>query len=526
MISNLLSSVRRCFNFVSQSYWLVLWLTVIWVGLLAILQASPVLADPDSFYHLRAATLIRDSGLLRSFPWTQFSLYKNLYIDHHLGYHLLLIPFVSYWSEIVGLKIATVFFAGLTGLALFGLLKKWQVPNWGWSLLLLAGTAPFLVRQSLGKAPALAVALTLLGYYLISERRLWWWAALSWLFVWFYSAWPLLLVIVVVETLVLSANDFFTKRRRGLACLLNGNNYKLWLATLGGLAAGLLTNPYFPQNIFYLERLFNMAIRPYHDWLAIGAEWYPYPITELLANAALPLGLWIMFSLGGVVAYRQLTKRTVTTWLLSLIFLIYTGRARRQVEYLVPFLVLSSGLLWRDCRMVWRQLINRRQEFLPRLLSGRIFMFGLIGYLMLATAAGAIIGYGSAYYYLRSGFTSVTLQPAVNWLSQNTPANSLVWQTDWGTFPVLWYHSRHNYYLTGLDQTFMYAYNPELYRAWYDLVTAKRHDDYQVIHDLFKADYVLLEKRKAAMLYDLNRDGRFKQFYQDKEVIIFKVEYD
>lgn len=491
---------------------------------LAVLQFGPILSDPDSFYHAGLTIWLRDYGLLKYFPWTQYSFYNQIFIDHHFGYHLLLIPFVSLWEPLVGIKIATWFFGSLTLAGFWWLIKTWCPPYWGYLVPVVLAASPFLVRLSLAKAPVLSVGFLLLGYYLISQRKSGWFFGLAWAFVWFYSAWPLLFVMLAVFTVGGYFYDRFFLKKTWLDSITKGGYKSLWLSLLFGTLVGLVINPYFPQNFLYLKQLFDMALRPYHSFLAIGAEWYPFPWLDLVATNTFVVGLWLLATLVAIFNRSNIKKQTFITWLLASLFLVYTLRARRQVEYMTPFMILSAGLIIKDS---WSQILDwatHRLEFLPNFLTSRLFGFFLVTYLSIALPLGVLIGYGRAYLSLHRGFGSDNLKPVAGWLKNNTPPNSLVWQTDWGTFPLLWYHNSHNYYLTGLDQTFMYAFSPDLYNKWRSLTTGQKRDDaYDVIKNDFKADYVLLEKRFPALLYSLNRDNRFVREYQDKEVIIFSV---
>ncbi len=49
------------------------------------------------------------------------------------------------------------------------------------------------------------------------------------------------------------------------------------------------------------------------------------------------------------------------------------------------------------------------------------------------------------------------------WLRINTEPGEVVFNANWGWFPLLYYHSPKNYYLTGLEPRFSYVFNPSLY---------------------------------------------------------------
>jgi hypothetical protein len=75
----------------------------------AYLQYSEAFADPDSFYHAKMALLARDQGVIKDFPWLQYTVLVNNYTDQHFLYHVILIPFVTFFDPLVGIKLATVF---------------------------------------------------------------------------------------------------------------------------------------------------------------------------------------------------------------------------------------------------------------------------------------------------------------------------------------------------------------------------------------------------------------------------------
>ncbi len=522
------------------------------------LQQAPVLADPDSFYHTRLTIMLRDGGILREFPWTQASLYRQIFIDHHLGYHLLLIPWLSLMPDLVGLKLITAWLAALTVTIIAWCLHRWRVPWWGVGVLLLLTASPLLFRLSLGKAPAIGVGVAVWGYYLIVNRKLGWLFWWSWFYTWLYSAWPLLLVMAIVyiavESLSLERSvggepgieipypkseirnksqilpskilDMGRWLWKFLRVFFTPQNRRLWGVIILGYLGGLVINPYFPTNLLYLEQLFTMALTAYHEFLGIGAEWYPYNPFELVANVALPLGAFILLTIAAVFNFKKQTTLTRTTWALAFIFLLYTLKARRQVEYLVPWLVLAGGLMWRD---LWPGFIkpglrDELKTWLPRVLRGKMFVGFLVVYLAIIIPFGLWRGFSEARTGLASGFSLTKYQAVTNWLKQYSPARALVFQSDWSNFPVLWYNNLHNYYLTGLDQTFMYEYDRQKYWSWLAATRGEQRRLYDTVRNTFQASYVMVDREHMDMLLWLNRDRRFKKVYSDQEVIVYALE--
>lgn len=527
------------FNFLltrQRKILLPLLIILITVAVFSWLQSTPALADPDSFYHAKISVMMRDFGIIRDFPWTQNSLYRELFIDHHFLYHILLIPFVSFTDPLIGLKFATILFASFSVLTIIWLLFKQKV-RWLWLwLLLLLTSAPFIFRLSLGKAPSLAIGVTIIGFYFIITKRplsLFVW---TWLFVWFYSAWPLLILILSVYTVVEALWETYqlikTKGTSVINYLLlslkawwSRPNRLLWLAVLTGIISGLIINPYFPTNLFYLKQLFAMSLVGYYKFVGVGAEWYPWHVTELVANIAIPLLVWLVAVIFFFINFKKQSKLSWTALLLTTIFLLYSIKARRQVEYFIPFSVISSALICRDI-LVKCSFKTWRREFvswLPLYLRGKFFIGLICLYLIIILPIGLGKGLITAYKDLANGFALDHLKNASQWLANNSQPQDIVFQSDWGTFPLLFYYNTHNYYQTGLDQTFMYEYDKEKYQQWVDTTKGRNRDVYQVATKEFKASWLLLEKRKASMLKWINRDKQFVQVYQDDRAIIFKL---
>ncbi len=500
---------------------------VLCLAVFAYLQPIQAIADPDSWYHVRLTTMMRDGGLVKDFPWTQSSLYKKFFIDHHLLYHVLLLPFVSLIThDLAGAKVATVFFAALSATAVLWSMRQWRVPYWGWAALLLLTSSPFLFRLSLVKAPSLAIGVAVVAFYLISQRKLGWLFFWTWFYVWFYSAWPL----VVFMSGIFVAMSALGKIEQGLRAvcqeIVAKENIKLLLIVALGVLAGIIINPYFPVNLAYLKQIFSMALIPYHTFIGIGGEWYPMKTFDLPEYLSYPLMVWLIATLMAVFTLRRQSTTSRTAWLLALIFLYYTTRARRQTEYLVPWLIISSGLMLRDAglgNVTWRYLKEKFSSWVPLWLKKRYIIGVLTLYALIVIPWGLSHGLRLAKALLAQGYGYNIMSGTSYWLKNNTPPGSIVFQSDWGMFPMMWYNNSQNYYLTGLDQTFMYEYDKEKYRQWERVVKGEARQIYHIAREMFGASYLIMEKRTPAMLMWLNRDSRFVKVYEDAEAIVFEL---
>ena len=128
--------------------------------------------DADTSYHVAVGRLIREHGILKSFPWTPFSWLADHYADKELLFHHLLVPVAGLsWTtaaKLVGFLVGTALLW-----TLFGILRAERVPWAGvWTLLPLAASGYFVQRLALVRPHVLAVALALLVTWASARRRL------------------------------------------------------------------------------------------------------------------------------------------------------------------------------------------------------------------------------------------------------------------------------------------------------------------------------------------------------------------
>ena len=97
-------------------------------GCLALIQFQfPDLAGNDGFYHVKLAEELWAQKLGFSFDWLPFTILNaDAFVDHHLLYHLLLIPFLPL-GLLPAAKMATVVFAAGAFTAIWWLMRTQAV---------------------------------------------------------------------------------------------------------------------------------------------------------------------------------------------------------------------------------------------------------------------------------------------------------------------------------------------------------------------------------------------------------------
>lgn len=518
-------------------------------SLFSYLQISPTFPDPDSFYHAKMAVLIRDQGIVKDFPWLQFTILKDYYIDHHFLYHISLIPFVTFLDPLVGIKLATAFFGAVLAAVFYWFLKKFNIKGAPFYCLILLISSPFIFRINLAKASSVSLIILLFGLYFIFNRKIWPLFFLSFFYVWTYGGWPLILVLtsfyIFCDALLKSigspaAEDNFIgklkiKIKFFFRAIFSKENLKLFFSCFGGLASGLIVNPYFPKNlIFYWHQIIEIAVINYRDKIGVGAEWYPYGLGDLVANASF---VFILAILSFTVFFINFLKRfssnknctatdgrekttVLTLVLLAVFFFIFTLRSRRNVEYFVPFALLMSGFslnqpfafsgkYWNDFKNWWQK---------RKILASILCLYFLI--IIPFTAVRNV--WSVKQLYLAGGSTQ-KYRGIAEWLKNNTPENSIIFHNDWDDFPALFYYDSWNYYIAGLDPTFMYDYDKDLHKKWVDITTARQPNISEIVKNDFRSEYVFVDKDHIALENNLKSDGHFDLVYKDDEGKIYKL---
>ena len=475
------------------------------LGMAVIQFATPDMPDNDGFYHIKLAWLMRTEGLKPEFPWLPLSiLNRQEYYDHHFLYHVALIPFTYFADLRIGAKWSAVIFSSLAFLAVWVLFRRQRIPHaWLWALALLGVSDAFLYRMSVTRAQSLSLAVLALAVAWLLERKYKHLAVLSFIYVWMYEAFPLLLAFVVLYILAVVA----VERRI---------EYKPLLFIAGGILLGMIINPYFPDNIIFswhhmLPKLADATS------VHVGNEWFPYDTKQILENSFPSLMVFVsgVFALG--LSGQKMDVRIAFALLVSLLFGLMLLQARRFVEYFPPFALIFTAFAWAPL-LVDLQPVSSTISPLKRMLPTIPVLF-----LSVAVAVSIARSIPRAREAVNSSKPYDLYANASRWLEKNTPADSRVFQTDWDDFPRLFYYNTRNTYLIGLDPTYMQLYDPELYNLWVLITGGDVEYPSKIITSKFGAQYVHTDLRHGDFIWVAEKDPGLKEVYRDDQAILYKV---
>lgn len=483
----------------------ILLFVIFFAGMSAIQFATPDMPDNDGFYHIKLAWLMRTESLKPDFPWLPLSiLNEDEFYDHHFLFHVALIPF-TFGDLRLGAKWAAVTFSAFAFLSIWYLFHRQKIPlSWLWAIGLLGISDAFLYRMSITRAQSLSLAVLVLGLVWILEGRYKFLAALSFLYVWMYDAFPLILAIAALHFL----SVLLLEHRFELRPLL-------WAGI--GIGLGLIINPYFPDNLIFTWHHLLPKLQDATS-VSVGNEWYPYDTAQLLKNSLPALAAFASGILALGLSGRKMDLRTAASFLLTLLFAVMLFKARRFVEYFPPFALIFSAFAWAPLlggerspvELGLKPLAGLRGSF-PVVLLALMVSAGIVK--TLPSAQKSIID--SKPYHLYEG--------ASNWLADNTPAGERVFQTDWDDFQRLFFYNTHNTYLAGLDPTYLQLYDRDLYDTWVDITRGRVEQPSRLILEQFAARYIHTDLKHGNFLRQAENDPGLVEVYRDEQAVIFQV---
>lgn len=500
------------------------------------LQFNPVIADPDSFYHIKIADLMKDTGVIFDFPWLQETVLSDGYVDHHFLYHLFLVPFIALFGSILGAKVAQVFFGVVLVVTFFWLLRQLKVNLAFWWVIFLFFISSFIFRISLIKAQSLVLIFLFLIFYFINQRRLWPLLVFSFFYVWLYNGWFLVLFFgaffvladAIYAAIHSQSKDFLSLNKAFFNKLLNKNNLLLLGSIISGLLLGIIINPYFPQNIdFFVVHILEVAFKNYQNIIKVGMEWYPYSSGELIIK----LGKLLLVSFFALFLsfdyYKKISQRNIFLAIIFLFFLLITIRAKRNLEYLVPFGIIFSASVFSHLyqNLDFKTKINNFTKLLKKSLSVTPEVKKIMSATIIVTLFGGFyLSILSVRQSIYKGFRIDYLKNASIELKNISQPGDVVFHSSWDEFPMMFYYNTSNYYIVGLDPTFMYLKDKTNYIKWWEITRGKHIDEmYKIIKQDFGAKYVFTTVKHKDFIWVLDNNFYFKKIYQDNEAIIYQV---
>jgi hypothetical protein len=491
--------------------------------------------DFDGYYHIKWARLLWDNMRAKhfwppSFIWLPLTtLNPRDYVDHHLLYHIILIPFTWFRDLQTGAKVAAILFGSAAVFSCYWLIVRYEVRyRLIWLLALLGSSAPFLYRLNMAKAPPFAIIFLVIGTYFLFQRKFWPLLPLAFVFALTYDMFVLLVLAVIIWTAVIA----WTEERfewRPLA----------WVAL--GSALGLVINPYFPHNLYLFYEHARVKITAHDFGTKVGQEWYPYDTHEFVANCLVALAAMLTGYLAFGGTDRKRSERPLYFLILSTVLMLMTARWKRFAEYFPPFAVLFAAFtleeLWRG-RAVFTHLpqdvmadlqpfLDRQESAATAKDSKRLESWRMIKVGFVAVVLGIAL-FTNIYRTsrdIRESDPRDYYAKGANWMRANIPPGELVFNTDWDDFPRLFFYDPTHAYVSGLDPTYLLDKDAELSKLYDRITTGDVDDPGPPIRDRFGSRWVFSDNTSDHDGFYDNalRSGWFELMYEDEDCRVLHI---
>jgi hypothetical protein len=453
---------------------------------------QPVPYDADTSYHVAVGHLIAKHGILKSFPWTPFSILAENYADKEFLFHLLFVPLAGL-EWINAARIVGALCGLLLLMVMWAVLKKEQVRwPWLWALLPLAFSGWFAHRFGLVRPHLLAIPLAISVFYFSSTRKPKAVFVACMLYPLSYVGWPIALLLAGV-------GEGLRAWKERAVC------WRVPAAVLAGLAIGLLIHPNFP-NIVKIAWIQNVVILIETAWskktgFSLGTELNPLGYYGFLRFGLLPT---IAVIIAGFVAItrRRDDSLLVGCILLALLFGGMTLMTARFIEYFAPFAGISLALASRSFR--WRTVA-------PVVILLSVIYTLSFGFAPL-----------KAMHSRRPDF-STELQEV---LRRTVPVGAQVFTCGFGLTGEMMLALPERRFIVALDPLFFYINDPERYQNWYQLVHNPPLQPSRQIRKLFGADWALCEtglSKYWGLLKALNQDQGARLVYKNNLWALYRI---
>lgn len=484
--------------------------------------------DFDGYYHIKWSRMLweglRNGAFPPIFTWLPLTtLNPNDYVDHHLLFHFLQIPF-TFGDLRMGAKVASIIFASLAVISCYWLLIHYRIRYpLVWLLALLACSAPFLFRLSMAKAPPLTIIYLVVAIYLLFKEKYWPLIPLAFVFTLTYDMFVLLILAVVIWVVVIG----WTQHRFEWRPLV-------WV--LLGTVAGFVINPYFPENLqlFYEHLKIKLQFADFPT--KVGNEWYPYSSWEFVGNSLVACVAMVVGYIAFDPADRKRAHHPLFFLLFSTALMIMTARWKRSVEYWPPFAVMFAAFALQPWLMGPRSVFTRlpadiMEELEPFLDRSEPVpnedkeLWKTICVAAVAVVLGVALGF-NLYQTVRDIESSEPhdhFQAGAEWMRANVTSAQIVFNTDWDDFPRLLYYDPSHNYVSGLDPSYLFERNPELSKLYDRITLGQEEDPGPLIKNRFGARYVFSDNEHDSFFAHAMASGWFDIVYEDTDCTILRI---
>jgi len=418
----------------------------------------------DQFFHFRFAYEIKQNGFLESFHNFKSIFFSKMaqgdyyFLYYNFIFFLVIIPFTFIEPLFLGIKLYGVLSATLSFTLIYAYLKKLKINNAFWFILFgIASVGSGLLFRFFTSRPfVLAPAFLLFLLLALHKKRYFWVGALSFLYLFWHSSTFFFTICVTAVYAVFEA--FYGKRvdYRNILWSIFGTTIAIGMCYL--INSDFLMFIYDTVFGIYKETILGQAVN-----IPEGVELYKTDFMDFIKNNSLftiSLVISIFIFVSSYIKDRISNLDTTddasfegSIFFLTISFFLGTvAVSARFADFLVYFGIVFSALILSKLL----KLISVDKSVSKSVYGG---ISVSISYLFLASL-----------FFVQSSIANSAspdgMRQVGEWINKNVNQKTVVFNTSWNWFPQLYYYAPNNYYISGLEPRFMYAYNHGLYWRW------------------------------------------------------------
>jgi hypothetical protein len=420
--------------------------------------------DPDAGFHVGCARLYATEGWIGSFPWLPFTALGPHFPNVYLGQHLLLAPLTRLFEPETAVQLATVLLGSGLALSLWLVLRRWGIPCASlWTVLGLLGSSysvAYLTSLKGGSTFYLLLPWFADAVWSRATRRTF---VLAWLSVYVYVGASILVPMAVVFVLACGVWE-------------RAWPWRLVAATLGGVAGGMIVNPFWPAHWAHtLHELGSVFLRTVPEVEAIrGGEWMALSGPMIASMAAAALAAWVAFLVLHLARGERAAAGAAAGAVVALG--LFGGSLLGGAKILYLFLLTSALFL---------PLLARELGPWPRWAIALVLVLGL------GNAASNV----RYRWDSRDRFPQPSAYRAMGGFLEKVTAEEELVLAPWDDFCGLFLFDRRNHYVAGFNVEFLYRTDPQRFRAYYLLYEGEVKEPAKSIAKNFPGARVVLVRR-------------------------------
>ena len=457
------------------------------------LQTLPSIPDFDSYYHLAVARLYRAEGIVRGLPWARLSLLGERLGDKELLFHLALPPFASPLGGRVAIGLIDGAILGLV--AWLGVRRAGRaaglVPAW-----MLLSAVSFRTRMVRLRPELFSLFFLIAFTYAFARRRPVVAAALAALFALSHTAFHL---IVVLAGLYFVVGGVFEKRWE----------VRLLIATVAGVAVGVLVHPRFPDNLatFWVQ---NVLFFAHKKGLDVGQEFHATnPLLFVWHHLGWCVGLVVLWRARAAEAGPR-SREALIFGAAAAFFVLPFVFMTRMATYFIPLATLALVFRIGDAGGLTTRVRLFRRDRAPL----AALLAACVGLSLPST-----LKHGLELRQVDGGVT--TSEDDLRELGAAVPEGAHVAAT-WGAAEAYVFFAPQGRYLNLLDPVFMALPYPREYAAQRAIFEGSEPDVPFVAKELLDSDFIagLADEVDRDLIARLQHDPRVRLRFASRNVLV------